>query len=178
MAIDEVRARARKVRLAIFDVDGVLTDGRLFLGADGSEYKAFHTRDGQGLGMLRDGGIRIAVISGRSSPAVAQRMAELGIEHVFQGRMEKLQVFEDLLAQLQLDAGESAFLGDDLPDLPVMTRVGLSAAVADAHPLVRAHAHWQSTYHGGLGAVREFCELLLDAQGVLEGQFAGYLRRP
>jgi 3-deoxy-D-manno-octulosonate 8-phosphate phosphatase (KDO 8-P phosphatase) len=166
------------VRLAVFDVDGVLTDGRLFLGADGSEYKTFHTRDGQGLGMLREGGIRIAVISGRSSPAVARRMAELGIRHVFQGQEAKLQVFEDLLDQLQLHAEQSAFLGDDLPDLPVMQRAGLAAAVADAHPLVREHAHWQSICLGGLGAVREFCELLLDAQGTLQAQVDRYLLSP
>ncbi len=161
--------------MAVFDVDGVLTDGRLILGADGSEYKVFHTRDGQGLCMLRDAGIRIAVISGRSSPAVAQRMAELGIEHVYQGQALKLPVYEKLVDRLQVSAAECAYLGDDLPDLPVMKRVGLAAAVADAHPLVRAHCHWESTYLGGHGAVRELCELLLDAQGALEGQINRYL---
>ncbi len=170
-----VQARAAKIRLVGFDVDGVLTDGSLYLGDSGEEYRVFHTRDGQGLVMLRDSGIRIAIISGRSSRAVEGRMAELGILHVYQGQENKLAVFETLLSRLDLEPSEAAYVGDDLPDLPVMRRVGLSIAVADALPLVQQHAHWQTRLPGGRGAVREVCELLLEAQGKLAGCYARYL---
>lgn len=170
-----VQKRAAKVRLVGFDVDGVLTDGSLYLGDSGEEYKVFHTRDGQGLVMLRECGMKVAIISGRSSRAVEERMAELGIIHVYQGQADKLAVFQTLLATLALEPSETAYVGDDLPDLPVMRRVGLSIAVADAHPLVQQHAHWQTRLPGGRGAVREVCELLLEAQGVLGTCYARYL---
>ncbi len=163
----QVQARAVKIRLVVFDVDGVLTDGRLYLGDSGEEYKVFHVRDGQGLVMLRDSGVRIAVISGRSSRAVAERMVELGIGYVFQGQADKLEVFEALLNEVGLEPTEVAYVGDDLPDLPVMRQVGLAIAVADAHPWVKQHAHWQTRLPGGQGAVREVCELLMEAQGML-----------
>lgn len=163
----QVQARAVKVRLVVFDVDGVLTDGRLYLGDSGEEYKVFHVRDGQGLVMLRDSGVRIAVISGCSSRAVAERMVELGIDYVFQGQADKLEVFEALLNDVGLEPTEVAYVGDDLPDLPVMRQVGLAIAVADAHPWVKQHAHWQTRLPGGQGAVREVCELLMEAQGML-----------
>ncbi|HEX2201059.1 MAG TPA: 3-deoxy-manno-octulosonate-8-phosphatase KdsC [Gammaproteobacteria bacterium] len=163
----QVQARAVKIRLVVFDVDRVLTDGRLYLGDSGEEYKVFHVRDGQGLVMLRDSGVRIAVISGRSSRAVAERMVELGIDYVFQGQADKLGVFEALLNDVGLEPTEVAYVGDDLPDLPVMRQVGLAIAVADAHPWVKQHAHWQTRLPGGQGAVREVCELLMEAQGML-----------
>lgn len=167
--------RAARVRLALFDVDGVLTDGRLLLGDRGQEYKAFHTRDGQGLTMLRDGGIEIGIVSGRSSAAVGKRMAELGITLVYQGRLDKLAVLNTILGKRKLDASEVAYVGDDLPDLPVLTRVGLAVAVADAHELVQRHAHMSTTRPGGQGAVREVCELILEAHGTLANHYAGYL---
>jgi 3-deoxy-D-manno-octulosonate 8-phosphate phosphatase (KDO 8-P phosphatase) len=174
---EELLARAAVVRLCVFDVDGVLTDGRLFLSGGGREYKVFHTRDGQGLVMLRETGVAIAIISGRSSEAVAERMAELGIRYVHQGKSDKLSVFEELLKKLGLEAGQVAYVGDDLPDLPVMQRVGLAVAVADAHELVRRHAHWRTQLPGGQGAAREVCELLMRAQGTLSVQFAKYMNR-
>jgi 3-deoxy-D-manno-octulosonate 8-phosphate phosphatase (KDO 8-P phosphatase) len=167
--------RAARVKLALFDVDGVLTDGRLFLGDDGQELKCFHTRDGQGLTMLRDAGIEIGIISGRSSKAVGKRMAELGIELVYQGRLDKLAVLQTILDKRRLGASEVAYVGDDLPDLPVMLRVGLAVAVADAHELVQKHAHYGATRPGGQGAVREVCELILEARGMLARINAGYL---
>ena len=163
------------MRLVVFDVDGVLTDGRVVLGADGTEYKMFHARDGQGLVMLRDSGIQVAVISGRSSPVVAERMAALGIEHVYQDQSEKLPVFESLLNELGLSADETAYVGDDLPDLPVMLKVGLVIAVADGAEQVLKHAHWQTRNSGGRGAVREVCELIMHAKGTLERQYARYI---
>lgn len=173
--MQDILERAARVRLAVFDVDGVLTDGALLLGENGQEYKVFHTRDGQGLVMLLQTGVQIGVISGRSSPAVAARMHALGIRHVFQGNSDKLPIFEGLLAELGLEPEQAAYLGDDLPDLPIMLRVGLSAAVADAHDLVLQHAQWRTPSAGGRGAAREFCELIMQAQGSLAGQYARYL---
>lgn len=169
-------ARARAVRLVVFDVDGVLTDGRLYLGADGSEMKVFHARDGQGLVMLLQSGLEAAVISGRSSPVVVERMQALGIHCVHQGCERKLPVLEQLLHERGLSLEQVAYLGDDLPDLSPMLRVGLAGAVLDAHPLVRRHAHWTSSAPGGLGAAREFCDFILQAQERLSGLYAACLR--
>lgn len=157
----EIQQRAGNIRLAVFDVDGVLTDGRLFLSDSGDEYKVFHTRDGHGLVMLRKAGIELAIISGRTSRAVAQRMTELGMRHVHQGVRDKVVVLEQILADLELRVEETAYMGDDLPDLPVMRKVGLAVAVADAHGSVRQEAHWVTTLPGGQGAVRELCDLIL-----------------
>jgi 3-deoxy-D-manno-octulosonate 8-phosphate phosphatase (KDO 8-P phosphatase) len=164
-----IEQRAARIRLAIFDVDGVLTDGRLYFTERGEELKVFNVRDGHGIRMLRDAGIHVAVISGRESRAVAVRMSELGVEHVYMGRSNKLLVFDGLLRSLKLSAEVACYLGDDLPDLPVLRRCGLSVAVADAHPLVRERAHWVTTNPGGRGAAREVCELVLQAQGKLRG---------
>lgn len=170
----EIRARAARVRLVCFDVDGTLTDGRLILGERGEEYKVFHSRDGQGLVMLREAGLHVAVITGRSSPIVAERMATLGIRFVFQGAKAKLPVFEELLRELDLTHEQTAFVGDDLPDLSAMVKSGLAIAVADAHPEVRRHAHWTTELAGGRGAAREVSDLILDAQGLLAAQHARY----
>jgi len=174
--LHRVKARAAKIRLAAFDVDGVLTDGSLILGDRGEQFKVFHTHDGQGLTMLREAGLHIAVISGRSSAAVEERMADLGIRYVYQGASDKLSIFNALLRELGLSAEQAAFMGDDVPDLPVMIRAGLAVAVADAHHLVCKHAHWRTRQPGGRGAVRELCELLLDAQGALANLYDRYLR--
>jgi 3-deoxy-D-manno-octulosonate 8-phosphate phosphatase (KDO 8-P phosphatase) len=156
---------AAGVRLVVFDVDGVFTDGRLWMGSDGVEYKAFSVRDGVGIKQLLAAGIEVAIISGRASPAVDRRMAELGVTRVVQGCDEKAVALERVLLETGVAAGQTAYLGDDTPDLPAMRLVGLPAAVADAHPAARAAAAWVSSLPGGRGAVREFCDLLLEARG-------------
>ncbi len=170
-----VLERAKAVRLVVFDVDGVMTDGRLYLGSDGQELKVFHARDGQGLVMLRDSNVHIGIISGRSSAAVAERMHALGIEHVYQGVADKLPVFRHILEALGLEATQAAYVGDDLPDVPVLRAAGLAIAVADAHELARQHAHWQTCANGGCGAVREICDLILGVSGKLQPYQARFL---
>lgn len=174
----EIRDRAAGVRLAVFDVDGVLTDGHLWFTEDGRELKAFHVHDGLGLKRLRANGIEVAIITARLSHLVAQRSAELGIVHVYQGQDDKLACFEQLLHALDLRADEASYTGDDLPDLAVMQRAGLAVAVANAHPWVRERAHWSTRLPGGAGAVREVCDLLLCAQGHGEAELALYLGGP
>jgi 3-deoxy-D-manno-octulosonate 8-phosphate phosphatase (KDO 8-P phosphatase) len=171
----DILNRAEQIELAIFDVDGVLTNGGLILGENGNEYKAFHSRDGLGLVMLRDSGCQIAVISGRTSNIVSERMAALGIESVYQGQNDKGKALEDLLDKLNIDAQATAYVGDDFIDLPAMRRVGLAIAVADAHPLVIEHAHWITKGKGGHGAAREVCELIMHARGTLDSQIQQFL---
>lgn len=160
----ELEQRAARIRLAVFDVDGVFTDGRIWLGSDGVEYKAFSVRDGFGIKALLRAGVEVAIISGRDSPAVNKRMDELGVTRVVQGREDKATALEQLLRETGVPAAEVAYLGDDTPDVPAMRIVGLPAAVADAHADALAAAAWVSTRPGGQGAVREFCELLLGAR--------------
>jgi 3-deoxy-D-manno-octulosonate 8-phosphate phosphatase (KDO 8-P phosphatase) len=157
--------RARRVRLLVLDVDGVLTDGSLHIGAHGEETKVFHVRDGSGIVAVQRAGITVAIISGRDSPAVTRRAAELGIHHVRQGIRDKRAALEALLDELQLPAEALACVGDDTPDVPMLERAMLAVAVADAHPAARATAHWTTAAAGGHGAVREVCDLLLTAQG-------------
>ena len=159
-----LRERARRVRLLVLDVDGVLTDGRLYLAPDGEELKVFDVRDGSGLVAVRQAGIEIAIISGRSAAAVDRRALELGIGHVQQGVRDKGAAFDALLATLGIDAAASACVGDDTADLPMLGRAGLSIAVADAHTEVRAAVDWVTTRPGGRGAVREVCDLLLNGR--------------
>jgi 3-deoxy-D-manno-octulosonate 8-phosphate phosphatase (KDO 8-P phosphatase) len=156
--------RAAGIRLLVLDVDGVLTDGRVYLDADGREIKSFHTRDGHGLKCIAAAGIEIGVISGRDSQAVAVRMSELGIRHVFQGHENKIPVFETLLDTLGIATAETAYMGDDVLDLPILKKVGLAATVNDCHPALRAHVHFRTRRSGGQGAVRELCDLLLAAR--------------
>lgn len=162
--MNDPAARAGAVRLVVFDIDGVFTDGRLYYTGDGEEIKVFHVRDGVGIKALRNAGIEIAVISGRASDAVALRMAELGVSRLFQGDHDKLPLFESLLSELDLDPAQTAFVGDDLPDLPVLDRVGLAACPADAQEEVKAVCHWVGTRKGGRGVVREFCDFLISAR--------------
>jgi len=171
----DVLQRAKAIKLAVFDVDGVLTDGRLFFLEDGSEFKTFNTLDGQGIKMLINSGVATAIISGRKSPVVERRANNLGIAHLFQGREDKLVVLDGLLAELGLSYEQVAYLGDDLPDLPVIRRVGLGMAVANAAAFVREHAHGVTTARGGEGAAREFCELILRGQGNFDAAHAAYL---
>jgi 3-deoxy-D-manno-octulosonate 8-phosphate phosphatase (KDO 8-P phosphatase) len=173
--MQEIHAKARDIRLVIFDVDGVLTDGSLFLGDDGQEYKAFNSRDGHGMKMLQHCGVMIGIITGRSSEVVRIRMRSLGIEHVYQGRREKLPAYEELCGKLGLQDNQVAYVGDDVVDLPIMRRVGLAIAVNDAHPLVIRHAHWQTPHAGGRGAGRDVCEMIMQAQGRLEAALEAFL---
>jgi 3-deoxy-D-manno-octulosonate 8-phosphate phosphatase (KDO 8-P phosphatase) len=170
----ELTGIAAGVRLAAFDVDGVLTNGQLFLGPGGEEYKVFNVRDGHGLVMLRDSGLAIAIITGRRSPVVAARMAELGIEYVYQGQHDKLAALAELEAKLGIRSAEVCYVGDDLPDVPVLKTVGLPVTVADGHPCCVAVARYQTRAAGGSGAVREVCELLMSARGTLAAQHARY----
>jgi len=173
--MQDILQRAAAIRLLVFDVDGVLTDGGLFIDTEGREHKVFNSRDGHGMKMLQQCGVSIAIITGRSSPAVAHRMAGLGIEHVYQGQHEKLPAFEQLLDKLGLSAAQAAYVGDDVVDLPIMCRVGLAVAVQDAHALVKKHAHWLTAQPGGRGAARDVCELIMEAQGHLEQHMQQYL---
>ena len=163
--MDAVLERARRIRLLVLDVDGVLTDGRLYISAAGEELKVFHVRDGSGLVAAQRAGIAVAIISGRDSPAVTRRAAELGIRHVRQGVSDKGAELDRLLAELGVAAEQVACVGDDTPDLPMLRRAGLAVAVADAHPALREAAHWTTPSNGGLGAVREVCDLLLSTRG-------------
>ena len=171
----DILEKAARIRLAIFDVDGVLTDGSLFLGDDGQEYKAFNSRDGHGIKMLQRHGVIVGIITGRTSKVVEYRMENLGITHVYQGKLEKLPAFEELLAEVGVAADEAAYVGDDVVDLPVMRRVGLAIAVQDAHPLVLKHSHWQTPSAGGRGAARDVCEMLMEAKGILKVEMDTYL---
>jgi len=174
--MQELVERAKRIKLVVFDVDGVLTDGSLFLGDDGQEYKAFYSRDGHGMKLLQKSGVEIAIITGRTSQVVQHRMDSLGIRHVYQGRIDKLPAFEELLGKLGFAPEQVAYIGDDVMDLPVMLRVGLAVAVQDAYPLVQEHAHWVTPSRGGRGAARDLCELVMRAQGTLETQLGRYLQ--
>lgn len=167
--------KAVNIKLTVFDVDGVLTDGKLILGENGNEYKSFHVRDGHGLVMLLETGCKIAVITARSSKIVAERMASLGIKYVYQGEKEKGSRLLKLIDELGLERYQVAYVGDDVIDLPAMVNVGLPIAVADAHPEVKNNADWITENRGGQGAVREVCELIMQAQGKFEDRIKAYL---
>lgn len=171
----DIRERAARVRLALFDVDGVLTDGKLWYGDDGRELKAFHVHDGLGMQRLLANGIEVAIVTARMSPLVTERMAHLGIVHVYQGQSDKAACVETLCAALKIPLLQTAYTGDDLPDLRAMSRAGLAIAVANAHPRVRERAHWRTRHVGGDGAAREVCDLLLAAQGKGEAELAHWL---
>jgi 3-deoxy-D-manno-octulosonate 8-phosphate phosphatase (KDO 8-P phosphatase) len=167
--------RARAVRLMIFDVDGVLTDGTLLYRPSGEELKAFSAHDGHGLKMLAASGVPCALLSGRRSEAVTKRAAELGIEHVFQGVEDKLAVFQQLIGQKRLTADQTGFMGDELVDLAVLTRCGFACAPHEAPEAVRARVHYVATADAGRGAVREVCELVMRAQRTYDAALARYL---
>lgn len=159
-----VLARAAKIRLVAFDVDGTLTDGRIWYAEDGRELKAFHVHDGLGIQQLREHAIEVALISARVSRALELRAAQLGIDHVYQGKRDKRGCLEEILRATGLDAQQAAYVGDDLPDLAPMAVCGLAVAVANARPEVTRAAHWQTSARGGEGAARELCDLILAAQ--------------
>lgn len=173
--MQDILDKAKNIELVIFDVDGVMTDGSLFLGDDGQEYKAFNSKDGHGLRMLQEGGVKVAIITGRTSNVVEHRMKDLSITTVYQGYRDKIPAYESLLKDVGLDKDQIAYVGDDVVDLPVMTRVGFAIAVQDAHDYVKKHAHWITGNCGGRGAVRDVCELILEAKGLLDDKLASYL---
>ena len=163
-----VIARAAAVRLVLFDVDGTLTDGRLFLGDGGAEFKVFDAKDGQGVVMLRAAGLEVGIITGRASPVVTERMAALGVRHVHQAQARKLEALAQLKAELGVADHEIAYVGDDLPDVAVLRQVGLALCPADAHPRVQRVVHWVLPREGGRGAGRATAELILAARGLLD----------
>lgn len=167
--------RARNVRLLVLDVDGVLTDGKLYFLADDSEAKAFSTLDGQGIKMLMNSGVNVAIITGRTSTIVERRAANLGIKHLIQGREDKRIALDELLATLQLSYDQIAYLGDDLPDLAAIRCVTLGVAVANANAFVRQHALAVTALRGGEGAARELCEFIMAAQNTLHTAQNAYL---
>lgn len=165
----DVMARAEKIRLLICDLDGVLSDGFIYMGNSGEELKAFHVRDGYGIYALLKVGIEIAIITGRTSKLVEDRCQKLGITHLYQGQSNKLLAFSALKEKLKLSSEQIAYIGDDLIDMPVMECVGFSVAVADAHPILVRRAHYVTRLQGGRGAVRELCDLILIAQNAFDG---------
>ncbi|NLZ78329.1 MAG: HAD hydrolase family protein [Gammaproteobacteria bacterium] len=167
--------RARAVRLLVLDVDGVLTDGKLYFLANGGEAKAFSTLDGQGIKMLQNSGVAVAIITGRTSDIVARRAENLGITHLIQGREDKRVALDEILARLQLSYDQVAYLGDDLPDLAPIRCVALGIAVANANSFVREHAKGVTSLRGGEGAARELCEFIMAAQGTLAAAQNAYL---
>lgn len=167
--------QAANIRLMGFDIDGVMTDGRLYFGPEGDFCKAFFSRDGLGLKLLAKSGVKLAIITGRDSPIVTQRAANLGIGLVMQGIEDKRAAMASLLARENLALDQCGYMGDDLIDLPLLKVCGFSATVPDGHELVRRHVHYVTRAHAGAGAVREICELIMHAQGTWERTVAHYL---
>lgn len=172
----EASARAAKIRLMIFDIDGVMTDGSLHYMADGEAIKTFHVHDGLGIKLLQQSGVPTAIITARQTEIITKRARDLGIAHVMQGVHDKRVGFETMLEKLGLTADECGFLGDDWIDLPVLTRVGFAASVPNGRAEVQARAHYVTQAHGGHGAVRELCELIMRAQGTYDSVLAPYLK--
>lgn len=171
----DVIARAARIRLMIFDVDGILTDGSLYFGPEGELIKSFNVLDGHGIKLLQQSGISVAIISARKSPIVARRAEDLGITHVYQGVHDKKLAFEQLLLENAMSADVCGFVGDDVIDLPILMRVGFAASVPNGHPEVRTRVHYVTQAHGGRGAAREICDFVLRAQGNYEAVLAPYL---
>lgn len=174
--MSDIIHRAKNVRLAAFDVDGILTDGRLYYTDGGEEIKAFNAQDGHGIKMLKESGVAIAIITSRTSRVVEKRARDLGIEHLFQGVANKLDTMNDLLKRLGLDMQAASYMGDDVIDLPVLRRCGLAVSVPEAPAIVRQHAHYVTRLQGGCGAVREFTEWVMQAQGTWDARLAEYLQ--
>ena len=172
----DVLERAKKIKLIIFDVDGVLTDGSLFFGDDGQEYKAFNSKDGHGMKMLQRSGVKIAIITGRTSKVVMHRMANLNIDIIYQGQADKKPAYEEILREHSLSPEQVAYVGDDVVDLPVMIRVGFAICVENGHELAKKHAHWIAPTPAGRGAARDVCELIMKAQGNYDAAMQAYLQ--
>lgn len=176
--MNDLNSLAQTIVLAVFDVDGVFTDGQLIYNGDGSESKAFSVQDGLGIKLLRQAGIQTAIITGRTSEAVNNRAQNIGIDYLYQGRDDKLVALKELLSDLNLAQSQVAYMGDDLPDLSAIQFARVGASVVNADPFVKQNADWVSQRQGGYGAVREFAEALLTAQGKLKDIQSEYLYRP
>jgi len=174
--MEQILRKAKQLKLLILDVDGVLTDGRLFFDKNGDEYKCFHARDGHGIKLLRQTGVEVAVISGRKSKSVALRMKNLGVEYVYQGHENKIAAFNEIIQSMGIKPEQAAHMGDDLLDLPIMVRVGLSIAVDDANDSVKDYADWCTKTQGGMGAVREVCDFIMQAQGTFDDVLKSYMK--
>lgn len=175
MSSTDLASIAKEIRLLILDVDGVLTDGSFLLGPDGEEYKAFNTQDGQGLRAILDNGIQVGIITGRQSAVVTHRAKDLGIPYVYQGCRDKIAAFEDMLQQAKVSAKQTAYVGDDWPDIKVMKQVALPIAVANARQETKDHAQFITPSSGGHGAVRDACELLLQSQQLFDKALEKYV---
>ncbi len=173
---EQVLARAKAIKLVIFDVDGVMTDGGLTIGDDGQEYKTFNTQDGLGMKLLKASGVQMAIITGRTSNVVKQRSESTGVAYFYQGVDDKLVAYFDLIAKLNMMPEQTAFMGDDVVDLPPMLRCGLSVSVPAAPESVKQRAHYVTKKEGGHGAVRELCELIMQAQDTFEAQMAPFFK--
>ncbi|MFL0810199.1 MAG: HAD family hydrolase [Agarilytica sp.] len=167
--------KAKQLRLLVLDVDGVLSDGKIYFTNSGEEIKAFNTLDGHGIKMLRNSGVEVGIITGRNSKIVEKRASDLGIHLLIQGREDKYSALEDMLSEHAVSLNEIAFLGDDYPDLHVMTRIGLPMSVLNAHPEVVMRSWWQSDVKGGEGAVRQACDFIMQAQGTYDTALAPYI---
>ncbi len=168
--------RAKRIKVVIFDVDGVMTDGGLGLGDDGLEFKTFHSQDGLGMKLLKNTGISMGIVTGRKSQLVIKRAENTGIKHIYQGVEDKLEAFYSLIQDLKVLPEECAFMGDDVVDIPPMRRCGLAVTVPHAMPLVKEYAHYVTTREAGRGAVRELCELIMKAQGTFDSQMNQFLK--
>ncbi|WNO09590.1 HAD-IIIA family hydrolase [Teredinibacter sp. KSP-S5-2] len=175
MTSETVIQKAKKIKLLLLDVDGVLSDGKIYFNDQGVEHKAFNTLDGHGIKMLRRSGVEVGIITGRSSHIVEKRAQDLGIQFLIQGREDKYSALCELLKSFPCELDEIAFMGDDYPDLTVMTKVGLALTVANALPVMVERSHWQSTRAGGEGAVREACDFIMQAQGSFDTALAQYI---
>jgi 3-deoxy-D-manno-octulosonate 8-phosphate phosphatase (KDO 8-P phosphatase) len=162
---DELLTKAANIRLVLFDVDGVLTDGRLYFSDSGDEIKSFHSRDGLGIYLLLQSGVEVGIITARQSGLVAHRARDLKIKHLYQGNKDKFPAYVELCKKLDLTPSQVAFVGDDVVDLPIMLDVGLAITVPQGHKIVRERSHWTTPHEGGAGAARDVCELILYAQG-------------
>ena len=179
MALSEnisIEDRAKKIKVVVFDVDGVMTNGGLMLGDDGLEYKNFHSQDGLGLKLLRNTGIEMAIITGRTYNVVVKRAENIKIKKIYQGVEDKLESFMQVLQDFAVSPEQCAFMGDDVVDLPPMRRCGLAVTVPHAMPLVKQYSHYITTREAGFGAVRELCELIMQAQGSFDQQMAAFLK--
>jgi len=177
MNFETLIEKAKPIRLAIFDVDGVLTTGNLLYSPMGLESKEFHVHDGQGIKFLQKSGVEVGIITACKTSAVTQRMKDLDIQHVYQGSREKISAYEDLKKKLNLQDEQIAYMGDDLPDLPLIQQAGLGITVPNASPIMHHYAQWTTQAAGGKGAVREVCEFIMQAQGTYDAIVNAYLRQ-
>ncbi len=172
---NDLRDKFQQIKLLLLDVDGVLTDGKLYFSNDGNELKSFNTLDGHGIKLLQKSGVKVGIITGRKSQLVQKRAADLGIEILVQGREDKFTALKEILDTHNVDMENIAFIGDDYPDLTVMTKVGIGITVANALPAMVEHSDWQTRRKGGEGAVREICDLIMTIQGTFDAGLAPYI---